>query len=92
MFETWGARLAKLADIGRERTCHLRCANPPTSHRARGTNHQRSPESEHALKVAGGSETATPNGPKLTGLAPHGLKFSTREPAACGDKSGAAQS
>ena len=33
-----------------------------------------------------------PNGPKLTGLAPHGMKSSTGDPAGCGDKSGAAPS
>ena len=37
-------------------------------------------------------EPVLANGPKLTGLAPHALKFSTRDPAGCGDKSGAAQS
>ena len=43
--------------------------------------------------LAGGNiEFELPNGPKLTGLAPDARKFSTRDAAGCGDKSGAAQS
>jgi hypothetical protein len=92
IFETWALTSQTIADERRERACHLRCANPPTSPRARGTNRQRSPESEHALKVAGASETPTPNGPELTGADPHAEKYSPPEVAASGAASGAAWS
>ena len=45
-----------------------------------------------ALRNTIRGEPVLANGPKLTGLAPHALKFSTRDPPGCGDKSGAARS
>jgi hypothetical protein len=39
-----------------------------------------------------GHDPVRANGSKLTGVDPHALKYSARQPASCGDKSGAAQS